>query len=574
MPPLNLDQLGTPVGASPYSDDSGQAIPGYTNVHFDSGQSMTVPDPDGSLLANGQAVTSGMQQAVSSNVDNPPPGPMSPQGTMAQPAPAAAPPMEPSPVSSDDAFSGGSAPDAAAAQDFLQNARPAPGAGPAPAGSPQGSPLLRVDGGVISKTDTNSAHTHEALDPADYAALSARGKSVYDKQQAQIAAYRDSLGAIGKQRDDQFSQAYAANKAALDQQTQQRAIDQQAVKQANQELSSARAVQTDPNRLWGDTLFAVSAALGGLASDLLVLRRKASPESSAQYWQGIYKIVDADAKKQANDRQALIEAKTGVQLTADEAYKLTLADGLRLSSEKAKIMADHESDQNARLGMQLTANSLEQKADSTLTDLQQSIAGRHRDTITKNTVSQQVPAQVFSVPEVQLRQAGVTPDEYQKASNAKVKEGQTASQAGAYIQQLDQDTATLDAIAKENGGTLPTKGVIDFNRSDKIRTLGARLGFKGQMTADEVNQLLKGRAMERARSYGGVVTKSDVENAETEMGATTESIQRFMKRERDRTNQNMQATLRGFVPGKEQIVTDIMTKPAGPGVRNAGLEGF
>ncbi len=184
------------------------------------------------------------------------------------------------------------------------------------------------------------------------------------------------------------------------------------------------------------------------------------------------------------------------------------------------------------------------------------------------------PGRMVSVSDLELNNLGITPEQYKDAMTAKVDEKTTASQAMAALTALDADTNTLNAIAAEHGGELPSKGVIDFNRSDKIRALGARMGFKGNMAAEQVNQIIQDRVMALARSYGGAITESDLESAMKQTGQSTQAFMRFMDKSRNNLNQKLLLTIEPHARGRAQKLIDIARGGVrgAPGVQDGKLE--
>lgn len=173
-----------------------------------------------------------------------------------------------------------------------------------------------------------------------------------------------------------------------------------------------------------------------------------------------------------------------------------------------------------------------------------------------------------------LQMAGVTPKQYQDFTQAKLGNGdKTVGQAIQFVKEMDQDTASLKALAAEYGGKLPAVGeTINFNRSAFLRNIGAKLGMKGSVDAGEVYKIYNRVLTSKAKSYGGVITGSDIARAEAETGVTSGQLLDSMKRMRGTANGEMMAVANGFFRGRSQFVVDTLMHGIGtqPGIRESG----
>lgn len=178
-----------------------------------------------------------------------------------------------------------------------------------------------------------------------------------------------------------------------------------------------------------------------------------------------------------------------------------------------------------------------------------------------------------------LQMAGVTPKQYQEFTTQKLGNGdKTVGQAIQFVKEMDLDLATLNALAQEYKDAdgkprLPGVGeTINFNRSSFLRNIGAKLGMKGSVDAGDVYKIYNRILTQKAKSYGGVITASDISRAEAETGVTSGQLLDSMKRMRGTANGEMMVVANGYFRGRAQFVTDLLLHGVGesPGVRPSG----
>lgn len=143
----------------------------------------------------------------------------------------------------------------------------------------------------------------------------------------------------------------------------------------------------------------------------------------------------------------------------------------------------------------------------------------------------------------------------------------TIAEASNNVKAIDRDLALLDAIADENGGEIPTTGVIRIPK-DYIG-LAARAGIKDGMEAEQVQQVLNAYINQQARSYGGAITESDRAAALTEAGESSQGKIFFLNRLRDKTNDAVRGTLVRKFPGAGNTAMDIFLSDASS---NSGVQ--
>lgn len=168
-------------------------------------------------------------------------------------------------------------------------------------------------------------------------------------------------------------------------------------------------------------------------------------------------------------------------------------------------------------------------------------------------------------------------ESYEKGMNSKVvagENGATVQQALPMIHEMDQDLITLKAIQEANGGTIPTRGVI--NIPGPLQGTLARMGYKPGMNAEEANQLITGYVLRKARSYGGAVTAPDYENAEKEFGKSGDGLIRGIQRMRSAVANGTRQALVTHFRGNAQPVLDITMRAYGrtQGVEQPRVEAF
>jgi hypothetical protein len=164
-----------------------------------------------------------------------------------------------------------------------------------------------------------------------------------------------------------------------------------------------------------------------------------------------------------------------------------------------------------------------------------------------------------NVIQARLRALGITPEQYTKGLDGKVSSGDnspTIAQAATATKQIDADIALLESIKAANGGTLPTKGVINIPQA-LIPTL-SKLGYQPGMAAEQTNGLINTYLTQKAKGYGGTITQSDRESAALEYGVSGDGFMRGLQRLRDTNNNGIRTALSQHFPGAGQQVLDVL----------------
>src|SRR3989304_2471946 len=133
--------------------------------------------------------------------------------------------------------------------------------------------------------------------------------------------------------------------------------------------------------------------------------------------------------------------------------------------------------------------------------------------------------------------------------------------AATTTKQIDADISLLQSLAAANGGTLPTKGLLNVPQA--LIPAVSRAGYKPGMQADEALALINTYVTQRAKSYGGVITESDRASAVKEMGASGESFIRSLERLRTANNNGVRTALSQQFPGAGQQMLDILLDDSG-----------
>jgi hypothetical protein len=162
---------------------------------------------------------------------------------------------------------------------------------------------------------------------------------------------------------------------------------------------------------------------------------------------------------------------------------------------------------------------------------------------------------------------GVEEKQVQEFMSSKVsgqQNAQTVGQTVQYMKEMDQDAATLRAIAAANDGVLPgVDQILSPSRSPMMRSALARLGVEHDVSASEVYKIFGSLVAKRAKSYGGAITESDLEMAKGEIGVTSGQVIDFIGRMRNEANGYLRGAAYGFFQGRSQPVLDIITHGIG-----------
>ncbi len=424
----------------------------------------------------------------------------------------------------------------------------APAAAPAPRPTYGRAPPMGMSGASVATTGltaedqaTVNATRGTAIEDAD-AARRAKLEADTERVNAQFQSLTDDAKtklaeqAVLKQQEDAFTQKISDNHRRLETDLARKVDPGEAFKGDAQYYAFMAG--------FGDALQNFGAALAGRGP-------VANPGET------INRIINRNVQMQTEQKEA--DFRKG-KLTGDE-----------LSAERDTIRA-----KQLTVAKQLTDNMLAKERNqdrrAELTAASEFITAERSDAIAKAAEAsarheqrqeQFAPLKLgdgkANNPTIEaLKLLGVTPDDYDKGMNAKIgtQEGApTYNQAVQSLAEIQADVSLLDALAKENGGKVPQKGLLKV--PDALVPLLAKIGIKSGMQAEQANQLIQEYTMKRARSYGASITTGDIESAQKETGASTEALRRFMTRQYNQTNNAIRQGLDTKFVGRGQEVLDL-----------------
>ncbi len=344
---------------------------------------------------------------------------------------------------------------------------------------------------------------------------------------------------------------------------QQQADDQKAQQeQAAKSLRYEREI-ADVNKSMGSMsqIGAIGSIVLGLAG-LFVAKRGNNPGAAlSRMNQNLEAAIGRDIAIQRNEKNSKLNQLTRQLGDAQQAQLMYRAGVRRAALERVNM-------QLARIGEDKNLSQLMAAADAEVSaiDDQAKSASFNKPGSAKYEYTQPKPTGGVApfVPtdksSQRLKQL-LGPDfqkQYLAGMDSKVTSGQTpqtVQTALPAIHQMTDDEATLMSLAKENGGHIPTKGVINVPGAlvGKLSQMGVKQGMK----AEEARQLIQGYISQKARSYGGVITDSDREQAEREMGASGDGLLRAVSRMKGTLNNGVRQALATHFRGNAQQVLDI-----------------
>lgn len=583
--------MSTPIGFERWEPGAP-----WGDVVYADGTRTSVHDPDGSIEADARtygarynaqpkpapvatpepALSGAASPPLPPSTPSPPAGPPLPSGSplteaekaplqpspqdlqaLQQPAspavPAATPSTQQSPAAqalADHGVTPGSLPRAPAAP-----AAPAPASNlsPALAAVQQHAPELVASKGEV-KYEGPDQETRQGVQAASDQALLARGQAITEGTQAKGLALQTEAS--------QANQAYFAGWQQQMQAHGQLAAAQQARDDAAAKLNNVKQtpIQDHPDfPEW----FTVSSILGSIAGGF------AEGFSGGRYKSTtlpmIQQIIGDWRETQKYNRGQLIESLTSQLGDRDAALNAASARLKESFATMAESKARFARTPAGMAELKATADSLRAQALDDWAKTQTTVMGK-----TSESLSMTAPKPGLAQNDTLRRLAALGVDEkkWKEALGSPVQTGQqnppTLGQVAGSIKRIDADRALLSSISAANGGSLPTRGVINIPQA--LVPALTRLGYKPGMQAEEVGQILGGYVMQRARSYGGAVTESDAQAAEKETGKSTEGVMRYLDRLRSQNDRAMSTELARFFPGVEQPVLNILLERSSEGV--------
>lgn len=512
--------------------------PDWINVRFDDGTSQAVNDPDRSFrrqtdevlarLKGPGALASAEQGLANPGPPSPPPGPST------------------APVTPEQASS--LAPDPAAVQDLEQSVeaasappQPAPvAATPAPSPPVQqqppqprgptfvksqapGQPDLVYAPGQAPGTQRQTQETEKGYAPEDRAAIEqAQRDEQRQGEEADQAAYAAKATQAFAQFHDlkQDEKKSIAKQAALE--DEKRRFDE-ALKGQMDRLAEIERTPIDPMKGYEGSgkWYAAMAGFGDALANfgMMIAGRQPRRDPGAT----IQGILDRNVKLQiARKEEQYRNGKITInQLNAErERIRHELATVAMQWAENKEKQAQTKADYAALGAFKENLEALRAEAKKKNA---QAVASER--SVTEQRV--EIPGsdgRVMSIDQYILESVPGGMESVTKWTDTKIGD-KTVGALIVDVQELATVKSALQSIADANDGTLPAAGeVIDWNKSETLRVIGARLGMQGSVTAERVYQHVNGLITAKAKGYGGVITEADADRAALEVGKSTGAI--------------------------------------------------
>lgn len=559
----------------------------WGDVVYSDGSKTSVHDPDGTIEAEAKqygarynaqpkpdpapipepALTGAASPPLPPSTPSPPPAPPLPSGkplteaekAPLQPDPAALQTLRQSLPSTDQSPTAKALADHGIDPNSLPRRQPAApaaggiGAPPAPGGpiSPalaavqQHAPQLVAQKGDVKYEGPDTQTATNVREAAD-ASLLMKGQAITEGTQAKGQTLQDEAA--------RANQAYFEGMQAQQRTMGANAALQKARDQAASKLASAKAQPIADHPDFPDWFVATSifgALAGGFAEGFSGGRYKSTTLPMIQ------DLVSGWRETQRYNKGQLISSLEQQLGDADAALLVgtsKLKDELAgMAEAKARFARTTEGMRE----LKSTADSLRAQALDDWGKAQTLVMGKEAASLSMGAPEQGVGAR--NPIEARIRALGYTPEQFTKGLSGKVQSGEnspTIAQAATATKQIDADISLLESISAANGGTLPTKGVLNIPQA-LIPTL-SRLGYKPGMQADQALALINTYVTQRAKSYGGVITESDRESAMKEMGASGEGFVNALRRLREINNNGIRTALSQQFPGAGQPMLEIL----------------
>lgn len=421
-----------------------------------------------------------------------------------------------------------------------------------------------------AKTEGPDAQSSQNILDTAGESLLLRGKGISEQVAAGAATNQDDAA--------QANQAYfdawrARNQALGDEAAATRARDE-----ASSRLTQAQQRPIQPHADFSDFGVAISllgAAAGGMAEGLSGGRLKNTTldmlQELTRNWIETQKVNKGAL---VTDLERVLGDKNAALSLAQSKIKTSLADEADSRKRFARSAA-------AMRELGATASTLRAQALDDYNKSQALVMG-HVATNVGFAAPKPVGPGVVKLDNPTTRELaslGITPDAWDKGLGENVsagKESSTIAQAALATKQVDSDIALLDSIRTANGGTLPTKGVVNIPKA-LIPTL-SRLGYQPGMQAEQVTGLINTYLTQKAKSYGGTITESDRESAGLEFGTSGEGFMRGLQRLRDANNKGITTALEKKFPGVGQQALEILLRRTSasvtPGIAQPAVDPF
>jgi hypothetical protein len=532
--------MARPIDARPLD-----GAEGWTSLIFDNGREFPVHDPDGSFLREGQSVatmrSSGAlgadlrtaQVAAVAGI----PGATAPftpeQGDrMAAAATrvtdAVAPGMPGTPRAAEvDARRAAAAPTPTSA--VTPDAPPPPRGSVTPASAPPAPAYVEVPGTKGGMRVTGRQTTGYA--PEDKSKID-DAIAALNKGELDYADFLDRVGGIKAERASATLTGQAQRAAVQrDTEREQTAQLERRAQTAKQTYDAALKRDYDPARLWGNPWFALSAAIGGLAGELLVMKGKRDPKQQMQFWQSIRSLVDDDIQRQVDTNSGFIAAAKAELGDSSGALAESVARGRYyedIANQLDEAVRTAPAEIREEYQLQATKARLESKKNAR--DAVLAIADKQT---TSEANVPGTPARRIYLDEAVLAQNGLKQSEVTEWGASKLTGGEgavTVNQGQEIRAKLQRDLPTLRELF--GGGKNPDK-VVWNKLSESAQALLQRAGVKvssdGTADARAVRQIMAPIVMQYGKELFGVLNEGQAEMAEKAVGSTPEEQLNFVE---------------------------------------------
>jgi hypothetical protein len=304
------------------------------------------------------------------------------------------------------------------------------------------------------------------------------------------------------------------------------------VTESNAELQTALKKDYNPGRLWGNPWFAISAAIGGLAGELLTLRGKRDPKQQMQFWQNINGMIDADIQNQLDTNRGLVAAareKFGAnsdQLAKSVARIRYLED---VTAELDGLVMTVPDTIREDFRLQAARSSVMTKKEKA--DVLSQLVDRKQAT---DTYQAGTAPQLIALDQAKLARIGLKQDDVKAWGASKLTGGEgavTVDQGLELRANLQRDLPALREVLK--GGADPNK-IVWNQMSEGAQALLQRAGIKvssdGTADAREVRQIMSPIIMQYGKELFGVLNEGQAAMAEQAVGKTPEEQLAFVEK--------------------------------------------
>lgn len=423
---------------------------------------------------------------------------------------------------------------------------------PAPTVRASGAPMPpppAPPGTVLSKAKVEMGQPGYTYDKA---AEEQRGEDLLERtrEQDRRAAVVDAV--LNEQQIELEKQRADAEK--------RQAIEQEKATRYERELKDTVAREINPDRIKQNT--PVMGSILGIVGQALGMLSK--PGSGVYRWQEqVQRDLDArvqrDIDSQKEQKQSTINLLTKQLGSAEQAEN-------HYRAQVNALAADTIETRLKRLGMaDLYADQIQGLRDSAMAYNEAAKAASYgkpgkAEYEFERPKPEKGPGGVGAYTNetlAKLKGLGIDEKRYREGLDAKVDGSRTVRETGDNIKQLDSDVNALNSLAAANGGTLPTKGVVNIPQS-LVGTM-AQMGIESGMSAEQVNQIMQAHLEQRAKQiFGSQLSAESWIQIKKEIGSSPEAYTRWLQRMRDIDNRKLRSAIEQQFPGRGQEVFEIL----------------